>query len=104
MGAYKYVIGILLSATFLFCFAKIYQHNTIIRLRYKLQRLEQEHKGLELEKQQLLVQVCQLQDHSKAKELARKELNMQELNLKQVKVLTLKTTTSQTVTMGTFHA
>jgi cell division protein FtsL len=74
--------------TLLFVFFKIYQHNSIVKLIYKKQRLENTKQRMRKEKNDLLVHLYTLKKQDVIREKATKELALQALKPSQVITVT----------------
>ena len=72
----------------LFVFFKIYQHNSIVKLIYKKQRLEHTKQQVRKEKNDLLVHLYTLKKQDVIREKAAKELALRALKPSQVITVT----------------
>lgn len=69
-------------------FIKIYQHNQIIKLNYKKQRLELQKNDLNRYCSNLKVELCNLKSVGQVKKIAQEELGMEKLKFAQVTTFT----------------
>jgi hypothetical protein len=67
-----------------FVFLKIYQHNSLIRLNYEKQRVENEKDELKKKKNELLVKYFEIKNQHKARAAVQEKLGMQPLKLSQI--------------------
>ena len=71
-----------------FVFVKIYQHNQLIKLSYKKQRLENKKNSLKKKKNELLVELFTLKNQQRVKKIAQEKFGMQPLRLSQIVTFT----------------
>lgn len=76
-----------LSLAIIFLFGKIYQHNKIVKLMYKKQKIQRQKEKLEKKKNNLLVELYKLKDQTLVRKRAQEELGMEQLKPKQIVVL-----------------
>jgi len=69
-------------------FIKIYQHNQIIKLNYKKQRLELKKNDLNRSCSNLKVELCSLKDVGLTKKIVQERLGMEKLKFAQVTTFT----------------
>jgi len=86
----KKFFTILLGIVLTFIFIKIYQHNMIIQLNYKKQRLAKKKQNLKRKKEHLAVTLFKLKNYEKIDAIARKKLGMRPLRPSQVITVTKK--------------
>ncbi len=67
-----------------FIFVKIYQHNLLIKLDYKKQRIENKKNKLKRKKNELLVKYFELKNQHRVKAFVQEELGMKPISLSQI--------------------
>lgn len=79
------IIGVF---TLCLVFTKIYQHNLVIKLNYKKQRLELNKNDLNKSCSNLKVELCRLKDAEQIKKIAQEKWGMEKLKFAQVTTFT----------------
>ncbi|MFH1254783.1 MAG: hypothetical protein V1646_05145 [bacterium] len=69
-------------------FIKIYQHNLVIKLNYKKQRLELDKNDLNRSCSNLKVELCRLKDAEQIKKIVQEKWGMEKLKFAQVTTFT----------------
>jgi hypothetical protein len=77
-------ITISLVLVLIFIFLKIYQHNSIIKLVYRQQRIDKEKLKARQERNSLLVKFYKMKNQENVRSLARNKLALQSLKPSQV--------------------
>jgi len=71
-----------------FLFAKIYQHNTVVRLRYRAQHLERSAQQMAMAQRNLAAMLFQLKDQQAVLMAAREKHGLAPLSLSRITTLT----------------
>jgi cell division protein FtsL len=84
----KKFFTVLVCIILAFIFIKIYQHNILIKLTYKKQRLEKKKNKLKRKKNHLTVKLFKLKNYEKIEKIARNKFGMQPLTTSQIITVT----------------
>jgi|SaaInlLV_10m_DNA_2_1039722.scaffolds.fasta_scaffold00054_15 hypothetical protein len=79
----------------LFLFSKIYQHNKIVKLLYKQQRIENKQEKLKKKNNLLLTHLHTIQNKNNVKSKLQKEFGMEKIKFSQIVSFTNSSTSSK---------